>query len=117
MKAEAEQAAEAISSALPSVPAFAQKAAEEIRSYAQKDPGRAAAAAAGAFIAFQVIPARWLIAGVAALARPALLTLGLFKAYELYQANVGSASSSNNNNSNSNSNSNSDEPAPKRPRH
>jgi hypothetical protein len=113
MKAEAE-AAEA--PAMPSVPAFAQRAAEEIRTYAQKDPGRAAAAAAGVFIAFQVIPTRWLIAGVAALARPALLTLGLFKAYELYQANFASGSSSNNN-SNSNSNSNSDERAPKRPRH
>ena len=55
--------------------------------YARREPAKAAAAAFGAGFLLNVIPSRFLVGTVTALAvplvRPALITLGLVKAVEL----------------------------------
>ncbi|WP_294397847.1 hypothetical protein [Prosthecobacter sp.] len=59
----------------------------DIKSFAQREPGQAVAAAVGAGLLINMLPTRW-VAGTAAvvgamLVRPVLLSLGVTKAMEL----------------------------------
>jgi hypothetical protein len=80
---------------------FAQRAANELDRLARREPNLALAATAGALLVLKVVPLRWIVASVTMVARPALLALGVCKAYEMLQ----------------NASMPADESAPKRPRH
>ena len=60
---------------------------DEMESFARRDPSKAAMVALGMGLALHALPTRAVVAGVTAvsltLLRPALLTLGVIKAFEL----------------------------------
>ena len=60
---------------------------DEAEDFARKDPAKAVAAAVGAGLLLNILPTRYLVASASAVAltmlKPALLTLGVLKAFEL----------------------------------
>jgi hypothetical protein len=68
---------------LQPVAELAKRAAGDLQHFAEREPGKAAAAAACAFLALSIIPARVIVGTATALAKPALLTLGIIKAFEM----------------------------------
>lgn len=64
---------------------------DEAETLARNDPAKAVAAAVGAGLLLNLLPTRFLVASATAVTltmlRPALLTLGVIKAFELCSAN------------------------------
>jgi hypothetical protein len=62
---------------------FAHRATHEVRERFEREPGKVLAVAAGAFLAYQIVPKRWIAGGAVSVAHAALMALGLCKALEL----------------------------------
>jgi hypothetical protein len=71
---------------------FAQRATHVVRERFKRDPGKVLAVAAGAFLAYQLVPKRWIAGGALSLTQAALMALGLCKALDLCRgANINSS--------------------------
>ncbi|WP_395748913.1 hypothetical protein [Prosthecobacter sp.] len=70
---------------------FVHRLVNDAESIARNDPAKAMAAALGIGMFLHIVPTRFLVASVTAVTltvlRPALLTLGVVKAFELCSAN------------------------------
>ena len=62
---------------------FALRATHEVREQFRREPGKVLAVAAGAFLAYQLVPKRWIAGGALSLTQAALMALGLCKALDL----------------------------------
>jgi hypothetical protein len=62
---------------------FTHRAAQEVREHFRREPGKVLAVAAGAFLAYQLVPKRWIAGGALSLTQAALMALGLCKALDL----------------------------------
>lgn len=61
---------------------FAHRATTEVRARFQREPGKVLAVAAGAFLAYQLVPKRWIAGGAVSLTQASLMALGLCKALD-----------------------------------
>lgn len=70
------------------------RALGDVESLVRRDPGKAMLAALGLGLALHAVPTRFIVASVTAVSvtvlRPALLTLGVVKAFELYTSHQSS---------------------------
>ena len=61
---------------------LAHRATNEVRARFEREPGKVLAVAAGAFLAYHIIPKRWIAGGAVSLTQAALMALGVCKALD-----------------------------------
>jgi hypothetical protein len=62
---------------------FAHRATHEVSERFRREPGKVLAVAAGAFLAYRLVPKRWIAGGALSLTQAALVAMGLCKALDL----------------------------------